>query len=67
MISNCSRRKQEEAEMMVTELRNRLQIFSQLCWLILEQELWEAVRFCIITAVCLSDSRDMDKILGNRE
>lgn len=42
------------AEMMVIELRNRLQVFSQLCWLILEQELWEAMRFCRITAVCLS-------------
>lgn len=40
--------------MMVIKLKDRLQISSQLRWLMLEQELWEAMRFCRITAVCLS-------------
>lgn len=54
MVLNSSKRKLEEAEMMVIKLKDRLQISSQLRWLILEQELWEAMRFCRITAVCLS-------------
>lgn len=54
MVPNSSKRKPEEAEIMVIKLKNRLQGFGLLLWLVLKQELWDARKFCRITAVCLS-------------
>lgn len=39
---------------MVIKLKNRLQVFGLLLWLVLKQELWDTRKFCRMTAVCLS-------------
>lgn len=54
MVLSSSKRKPEEAEIMVMKQKNRLQVFGFLLWLVQKKELWDARRFCRITAVCLS-------------
>lgn len=53
MAPNSRKRKLKETEKVVIELKTRLQVFGQLRWLVLARELWEAMRFCRITAGCL--------------
>lgn len=65
MVLSSSKRKPEEAELMVIKRKNRLQVFGLLLWLVLKKELWDARRFCRITAVYLSDCRYMNTFLGS--